>query len=57
MIAIGSVMTFLMNKILITYHAAHETAATAFGVVLQAEFLYLHAHFRHEQRRDSHRGL
>ena len=32
MIAIGSVMTFLMNKILITYHAAHETAATAFGV-------------------------
>ena len=32
MIAIGSVMTFLMTKILITYHAAHETAATAFGV-------------------------
>ena len=32
MIAIGSVMTFLMNKILITYHASHETAATAFGV-------------------------
>ena len=32
MIAIGSVMTFLMNKILITYHAAHETAATAFGI-------------------------
>ena len=32
MIAIGSVMTFLMNKILITYHSAHETAATAFGV-------------------------
>ena len=32
MIAIGSVMTFLMNKILITYHVAHETAATAFGV-------------------------
>ena len=31
MIAIGSVMTFLMNKILIIYHAAHETAATAFG--------------------------
>ena len=31
-IAIGSVMTFLMNKILITYHSAHETAATAFGV-------------------------
>ena len=31
MMAIGSVMTFLMNKILITYHAAHETAATAFG--------------------------
>ena len=31
MIAIGSVMTFLMNKILITYHTAHETAATAFG--------------------------
>ena len=32
MIAIGSVMTFLMNKILIVYHTAHETAATAFGV-------------------------
>ena len=32
MIAIASVMTFLMNKILITYHSAHETAATAFGV-------------------------
>ena len=32
MVAIGSVMTFLMNKILITYHSAHETAATAFGV-------------------------
>ncbi len=31
MVAIGSVMTFLMNKILITYHTAHETAATAFG--------------------------
>lgn len=32
MVAIGSIMTFLMNKILITYHAAHETAATAFGI-------------------------
>ena len=32
MLAIGSVMTFLMNKILITYHAAKETAATAFGI-------------------------
>ena len=32
MVGIGSVMTFLMNKILITYHSAHETAATAFGV-------------------------
>ena len=32
MMAIGSVMNFLMNKILITYHAAHETAATAFGI-------------------------
>ena len=32
MMAIGSVMTFLMNKILITYHAAKETAATVFGV-------------------------
>ncbi len=31
MVGIGSVMTFLMNKILITYHEAHETAATAFG--------------------------
>ena len=32
MMALGSVMTFLMNKILITYHAAKETAATVFGV-------------------------
>ena len=32
MMAIGSVMTFLMNKILITYHVARETAATVFGV-------------------------
>ena len=32
MVAVGSVMTFLMNKILIVYHSAHETAATAFGV-------------------------
>ena len=32
MVGIGSVMTFLMNKILITYHSAHETAATAFGI-------------------------
>ena len=32
MVAIGSVMTFAMNKILIIYHAAKETAATIFGV-------------------------
>lgn len=32
MMAIGSVMTFLMNKILIVYHSAHETAAAAFGI-------------------------
>ena len=32
MVAIGSVMTFCMNKILITYHSAKETAATAFGI-------------------------
>ena len=32
MMAIGSLMTFAMNKILIVYHAAHETAATIFGV-------------------------
>ena len=32
MIAIGSVMTFAMNKILIVYHVAKETAATIFGV-------------------------
>ena len=32
MMAIGSVMTFLMNKILISYHVAKETAATAFGI-------------------------
>ena len=30
--SIGSVMTFCMNKILITYHSAKETAATAFGI-------------------------
>ena len=32
MIAIGSVMTFLMNIILITYTTAQELAATVFGV-------------------------
>lgn len=32
MVAIGSVMTFLMNKILILYTAGKETAATVFGV-------------------------
>ena len=32
MVGVGSVMTFLMNKILITYHQAKETAATAFGI-------------------------
>ena len=32
MMAIGSVMTFLMNIILITYTAAQELAATVFGV-------------------------
>ena len=32
MMAIGSLMTFAMNKILIVYHAAKETAATIFGV-------------------------
>ena len=32
MVAIGSVMTFSMNKILIVYHIAKETAATVFGV-------------------------
>ena len=32
MVAIGSVMTFLMNIILITYTAGKETAATVFGV-------------------------
>ena len=32
MMAIGSVMTFLMNKLLITFHEAKETAATVFGV-------------------------
>lgn len=31
MVAIGSVMTFLMNKILILYTAGKETAATVFG--------------------------
>lgn len=32
MMAIGSVMTFLMNKILILYTTGKETAATVFGV-------------------------
>lgn len=32
MVAIGSVMTFLMNIILITYTTGKETAATVFGV-------------------------
>ena len=32
MVAIGSVMTFLMNKILIIYTTGKETAATVFGV-------------------------
>lgn len=32
MMAIGSVMTFLMNKILISYTRGKETAATVFGV-------------------------
>ena len=32
LVAIGSVMTFCMNKILIAYHSAKETAATAFGI-------------------------
>ena len=32
MVAIGSVMTFCMNKILIAYHSPKETAATAFGI-------------------------
>lgn len=32
MVAIGSVMTFCMDKILIAYHSAKETAATAFGI-------------------------
>ena len=32
MVAIGSVMTLCMKKILIAYHSAKETAATAFGI-------------------------
>jgi len=32
MMVVASFMTFAMNKILIVYHVAHETAATAFGV-------------------------
>jgi len=32
MVAIGSVMTYLMNIILITYTAGKETAATVFGI-------------------------
>ena len=55
MIAIGSVMTFLMNKILITYHA--RDGSHRLRRLFQAELLYLHAHLRPEQRRDPHRGL
>ena len=32
MMAIGSIMTWLMNIILITYTTGKETAATVFGV-------------------------
>ena len=32
MMVVASFMTFAINKTLIVYHAAHETAATAFGV-------------------------
>ena len=42
MMAIGSVMTFLMNKILITYHEAKETAATAFGIYFKlSSFIFM----------------
>lgn len=57
MIAIGSVMTFLMNKILITYHGRPRDGGHRLRRVLQAEFLYLHARLRYEQRRGAHRGL
>ena len=42
MVAIGSVMTFCMNKILIAYHSAKETAATAFGIYFKLNsFLFM----------------
>ena len=42
MVAIGSVMTFCMNKILIAYHSAKETAATAFGIYFKLNsFIFL----------------
>ena len=47
MVAIGSVMTFAMNRILIVYHAAKETAATIFGVYFK---LRHHSHRRLQLR-------
>ena len=42
MVAIGSVMTFCMNKILIAYHSAKETAATAFGIYFKlTSFIFM----------------
>lgn len=40
MVAIGSVMTFCMNKILITYHIGKETAATVFGIYFKLNSLF-----------------
>ena len=40
MVAIGSVTTFFMNKILITYHIGKETAATVFGIYFKLNSLF-----------------
>lgn len=40
MVAIGSVTTFCMNKILITYHIGKETAATVFGIYFKLNSLF-----------------
>ena len=57
MVAIGSVMTFCMNKILITYHSRQGDGGYRLRHLLQAQQLCLYAGVRPEQRCGSHRGL
>ncbi len=40
MVAIGSLTTFFMNKILIVYHIGKETAATVFGIYFKLNSLF-----------------